>query len=141
AWELFGSGLAFSRDAGDQRSIGTNLQQQGRLAAVEGDYRRAQQLLDESVAVLSEVGDRWQLAMTLEDAGGVALIVGQPDRATALFEESLATAEAIEAAGVARIHRRYHVGSIAYWRGDADSAVAWYEQGLEVTRENEHTAG
>ena len=37
AWVLFEDGLAHSRAAGDHRTAATNLQQQSRLAAVEGD--------------------------------------------------------------------------------------------------------
>src|SRR4030095_2645925 len=77
----------------------------------------------------------------LEDAGGVALVVGQPDRATALLEESMATGQALQAAGLGATPRPYHLGTVAHWRGDADSAVAWYERLLEITREHEHTAG
>jgi DNA-binding CsgD family transcriptional regulator/tetratricopeptide (TPR) repeat protein len=79
--------------------------------------------------------------MTLEEAGGVALIVGQPERAEALFEEAAETARALQAAGFGAMHRRYHPGSVAYWRGDAVSAIRWYEEDLALTRENEHTAG
>ncbi|MGE3911176.1 MAG: LuxR C-terminal-related transcriptional regulator [Chloroflexota bacterium] len=138
---LFEEGLTHSKAVDDRRTIATNLQQQARLACVEGEYRRAQQLLNECIALLSDVGDQWQLAIALEDAGGVALIIGQPDRATTFFEESLATAQAIERAGVRTIHRRYHLGSVALWSGDAESAIVWYEDGLALTREYEHTAG
>jgi predicted ATPase/transcriptional regulator with XRE-family HTH domain len=141
AWALFEDGLVHSRAAGDLRTAATNLQQQSRLAAVEGDYRRAQSMIDESVALLSEVGDRWQLAISLEDAGGIALIVGQPERAEQLFDEVLAVSQALDAVGLGAIHRRLHRGTVAYWRGDAETAIAWYEQWLAVTRANGHTAG
>jgi DNA-binding CsgD family transcriptional regulator/tetratricopeptide (TPR) repeat protein len=141
ALALFAEGLELSRAVGDRRCVGINLMQQGRLATAEGEYRRARALLDESVTILSGVGDRWQLAIALEDAGSVALVMGQPDRATALFEEALAAARAIETAGLGRIHRRFHLGSVAYWRGDTETAVAWYEDGLAMTRESDHIAG
>jgi predicted ATPase len=141
AWALFDEGLALSRAADDHGNVAVNLMQQGRLAAVEGSYRRAQRLLDESVILLSQVGDRWQLAIALEDAGGVALIVGQPERATSLFDEALAIGQGVEAAGLGTLHRRYHLGTVAYWRGDAPTALAWYEQGLAMTRAKEHIAG
>jgi predicted ATPase/DNA-binding CsgD family transcriptional regulator len=141
AWALFQEAVECSRAAGDQRSVGTTLLQQGRLAAAEGDFRRARAFFDESVAVLADVGDQWQLSIALEDAGGMALLCGEPDAATVLLEDSLAAAEAIEAAGLTQLHRRYHLGTVAYWRGDAESAVAWYEQGLALMREREHAAG
>jgi non-specific serine/threonine protein kinase len=138
---LFEEALAASRAADDRRSVATNLMQQGRLAMIAGEYRRAQTLFDESVALLAEVGDRWQLAMTLEDAGGVALVVGEPERAEAFFDQALATARTLEEVGFGTVHRRYHPGTVAYWRGDAVTAIEWYEAGLAITRANEHVAG
>jgi DNA-binding CsgD family transcriptional regulator/tetratricopeptide (TPR) repeat protein len=141
ARELFDEGLLLSRAADDRRSVATNLQQQARLTTAEGDYRRAQTLLDESLNLLTEVGDRWQLATALEDAGGIALTVGQPERAEGLFQESLAMARDLEAAGLGAIHHPHHPGHVAFWRGDAKAAVRWFEEGLAITRANEHTAG
>jgi DNA-binding CsgD family transcriptional regulator/tetratricopeptide (TPR) repeat protein len=141
AWAHFEEGLALSRAAGDRHGVATNLMQQGRMAAAEGDYRQAQPLLDQSVALISEVGDRWQRVIALEETGGVALIVGDDARAEALFQEALATAEALEAAGFGDIHRKYHLGTVALWRGDAETAIRWYEALLALTRANEHTAG
>ena len=141
AWVLFEEGLALSRAADDRRNVATNLRQQGRLASVEGQFRRAGALLDESVALLRTTGDRWQLAIALENAGEVALVTGQPDLAMELFEEAFAVGQVVEAAGLGTIHRRFHLGTVAYWRGDASTAIAWYEHGLAITREKEHTAG
>jgi predicted ATPase/DNA-binding CsgD family transcriptional regulator len=139
--ELFQQGLALSRAAGDRRSVANNLMHQSRLAVRQGDYRRAARLIDESVALISETGDRWQLSMMLEEAGAVALIVGEPDRADSLFEASIEAGRELAAAGFGAIHRPHNPGTVAFWRGDAETAIAWYEQLLAMTRANEHTAG
>ena len=138
---LFEEGITISRAVGDRRNVAINLMHQARLAMAEGDYRGVQPLHDESLALLAEVGDRWQLSLVLEDAGGVALVLGQPERAEALFEASIEAGREFAAVGLGAIHRPNHPGSVAFWRGDAETAIRWYEELLAVTRANNHTAG
>jgi tetratricopeptide (TPR) repeat protein len=64
----------------------------GRLALVQGEYRRAEALCQESLKLYRELHGPREMASVLELLGWIALWLGDAPRATTLLEESLALA-------------------------------------------------
>ena len=62
----------------------------GRLALVQGEFRRAEALYQESLALYRELHDPRGMASVLERLGWIASWLGDDPLATALLEESLA---------------------------------------------------
>jgi tetratricopeptide (TPR) repeat protein len=60
------------------------------VLGAQGDYRRAQRLYEESLALQRQLGGRFAVATVLGNLGAVALEQGEPARARAQFAESLA---------------------------------------------------
>ena len=62
----------------------------GTLAREHGEYGRARELLEESLARYQERGSQWGMAMTSFNLGSVAHCQGDYRRARQLYKESLA---------------------------------------------------
>ena len=58
--------LTCFRDAGDSLGIAHALARLGSMAAHQGDYRRAQELLTESLVLLATIGHNFLIGNTLE---------------------------------------------------------------------------
>ncbi len=103
----------------------------GRLAAMQGDYGRADALLDESLSLYRELGDARGIADSLGGRGRVAEAQGHFVQATALLEESLSLYRALEdrqrMAGVTLA-----LGDVMLGQGDHARAVPLYEESLRL---------
>ncbi len=65
------------------------LNTRGRLALRQGDYQRAQGLLEEGLSLARALGDRRNIVNALNNLGHVMLELGEPQQARVLLEESL----------------------------------------------------
>ncbi len=74
----------------------------GWLAVVQGEFRRAEALCQESLALYSELHDTRELASVLERLGWIALWLGDAPLATTLLEESQALSRAAGTSSASR---------------------------------------
>jgi hypothetical protein len=74
------------------------------VARDEGDFRGAQMLYQQGLAIFRELGDYWGIAGTLTDLGNLAREQRQAPLADSLYRESLKTFRALEhKRGIARL--------------------------------------
>jgi tetratricopeptide (TPR) repeat protein len=106
----------------------------GILAWHQTDYRAAQTLLEESLAISRELGDRGGTASSLNNLGNVAIEQGDYPTARKLYEESLSIRRELgdrrSMAGVLG-----NLGIVAYEQGDLTAARALSEEALAISRE------
>ncbi|HBY97938.1 MAG: tetratricopeptide repeat protein [Ardenticatenaceae bacterium] len=103
-----------------------------RLARLQGDYRLAHSLCQESLALYREVGDRRGIASALYHFG-MNVRRDDPAQARALFEESLAIWQELgDMAGVSSA--LIDLGRLAWTEGDGTTARALFEQALTIRR-------
>ena len=101
----------------------------GVLARSQGDYDRAEQLLDEATALARHRGATEDVALAVLNSGIVAEHRGRYDGAASLFEESLALYETVGSQrGVG--HALSGLGNVALDRGDPAAATSHFEQAL-----------
>ena len=106
----------------------------GNLAWHQTDYRAAQALLEESLAISRELGDRGGIAQSLNNLGNVAIEQGDYPAARALYEESLAIRRELgDRRGIASVLG--NLGIVAYERGDFAAARTLSEDALAISRE------
>ena len=111
----------------------------GSLAQRQGDFARANTLLEESLATFREVGDKGGIAIALRNLGLVALWQDDNDQAATLFGESLALFLELGDKGGIAISLRLLGQSEA--RGDYDRARQLFEESLALCRELGDKAG
>ncbi|HMA34823.1 MAG TPA: tetratricopeptide repeat protein [Chloroflexia bacterium] len=105
----------------------------GVLAYTQGDYGRAQALLEESLRLRRARADAPGIAQTLNALGAVADGQGQPGAAQALFEESLARQRELgDKRGIAQALN--NLGAIALKAGDTARAIALLEESPPLFR-------
>lgn len=134
---LIAEALATVRAAGDRRGLGATLFLQCDWLTRTGDYRGAQHLGEESLALLREVGERVCVAHHIVAASGrSALWQGDVERAEALLREALDGAREVGAGSQTAIIM-LELGMVAFWRGDLAQAAEHIEQSLAHSREIE----
>jgi tetratricopeptide (TPR) repeat protein len=77
------------QDSGDKNGLAYVLAGMGEVALRQGDYDRAKELLDESLALRYEYGADWGIAATIGSLGWLALRQGDLEAAEKLIGESL----------------------------------------------------
>ena len=106
----------------------------GTLAWHQTDYRVAQALLEESLAISRELGDRGGTASSLNNLGNVAIEQGDYPAARKLYGESLSIRRELgdrrSIAGVLG-----NLGIVAYEQGDLTAARALSEEALAISQE------
>ncbi len=106
----------------------------GNLARQQGDYARAVELHEQSIALWQQLGDKQGVARSLDILGEIARNKGDYPRAVALHEESLALRRQIgDSSGIADTLSR--LGRVAIEEGDYWHATAHYEESLRIWRE------
>jgi predicted ATPase/Tfp pilus assembly protein PilF len=105
----------------------------GWMAEAQGDYEKAEELYEESLALYERLGDRGAVASNLENLGSVATFRGDDERAKELVEKSLTIfQEQEDERGVARALNT--LGASAASKGELGRAVAWFEEALTSAR-------
>ena len=110
----------------------TNL---GALAGRRGDFRRAEALFEEALALLRELGDRRWVAVSLSNLGVLAYWHRDDERAEVLLEEALAIARTVGS------NEWFHstvlyLGYVASRRGDGVAAAAYYQETIQLCRDS-----
>lgn len=95
---------------------------------------RALQYLRESIEIRRQLGDRYELSFSLNMTGIWLLYLCVFDEAERYFDESLGlqdeTNRTPDFAGIVAMK-----GSIAFWRGDFESAVSYAQLGLDFSQD------
>jgi predicted ATPase/class 3 adenylate cyclase len=110
----------------------------GELANVQGDFGRAESLLEESVALAREAGDSEVMVLALSRLSGAQQGLGDLERATALLEESMAIARRL-GDPLLIVIPFHNLGMLAYARGDLDQAEAHIAEVVAINRQTQDT--
>ena len=112
----------------------------GLLAYWQGDYDRATQLCEESLALFRELGDKRGTATALLDLGTVAREQGDQGRAAMFYEGSLTLFRELgDKENIANVSSS--AGLSASCQGDHERAVALHEEALALRRAMEDKRG
>ena len=105
----------------------------GVVVAQQGDQRRAEKLLEESLALYREAGAGSEMARELNSLGAVAWSAGDRGRARALLEESLAMRRELgEQRGVSSVLS--NLAMVALDDSDPEAAGEYLREGLAIDR-------
>jgi hypothetical protein len=138
--------LVLSRELGDVWCIAFALGGLGDTARMQGDYRRAAELLREGLSLQLEQGNRMDAAFALEALAILAAAQQQPRKAARLWGAAEALREAINAPLPAAYQRDYEpylaearagLGEAAYTAAWAEGRAMPLEQALAVFDEQE----
>jgi predicted ATPase/DNA-binding SARP family transcriptional activator len=129
-WLSFGLGLAegVARDVRAD-ALWTAAQQ----ATAQYDWKNAQPLLEEALALFRESGRGREAVFALSDLAFVQLVQGDDERAATLSEEALAVARELQdprAISAALLN----LGEVRSLQGDHTRALAHHEEALELRR-------
>ncbi|ODG97501.1 NB-ARC domain-containing protein [Nostoc sp. KVJ20] len=107
---------------------------QGQIATQRQDWKEAERLHQERLAIYRELGEEEREAIALNDLGGVVRSQGQHDRAESYYKQALAIQEklgnkASQATNCACL------GLLALNRDRPSEARAWYERELVLAQE------
>ena len=106
----------------------------GVLAHSQGDYDRAEAVLEEGLALRRQAGDTWGVTASLTNLGNVALDRGDYPRATALHEDALALKRDLGDAWAISISLN-NLGELAREQGEYQRAAAYHEESLAIKRQ------
>ncbi len=106
----------------------------GVLAHSQGDYTRAEALLEEGLTLRRQASDAWGVTASLTNLGNVALDRGDYARATALHEDALALKRELGDTWAISISLN-NLGELAREQGDYQRAAAYHEESLALKRQ------
>lgn len=106
----------------------------------QGEYAKAAQLFEQSLALHRRLSDREATARVLADLGGVMRDWGERTRAAALQEEALTLYRDLDdRRGVA--HAMVNLGMTVYFDGDLERAESLLRQSADLYRDLDDEAG
>jgi tetratricopeptide (TPR) repeat protein len=126
--------LAIFQDVGDRAGSAWSMNMVGRDAISQGDYARAETLLEQALVLARQEKARWVMAQALEGLGNLALVRGSLLVARQRFEESLTLFR--------DVGDRRAIGGSCWWigynavlLGDHALARARFDEALSICRE------
>ncbi len=81
--------LKLYQDLGKPEQEAYVIEWMGDLARAQGDFARARELLEQSVALQRRVGDRIRLGYVLSDLGRISIHFGELERSEVCFKEAM----------------------------------------------------
>lgn len=112
----------------------------GRLAWFQGELRRGNELLEESLALYRDLGDVAGAAFTLLVLGRIAVSQGNRKRGATLVEEGLTSfRQQGNEWGIARA--LIVLGDVALFEDEVDRATANFQRSLDLSRDHEDAEG
>jgi predicted ATPase len=131
--------LALHRRLGDPRGAAVSLQQLSIAIGEEGDWARAQVLLEESIRLFRDLGDEQFAAWTTRTLAWTYAEAGDMGRARALYEDALSRARALGSKSL----EAALLGSLAWLavgEGRVQDAVPMLKESLRIKRDlGDHT--
>jgi predicted ATPase/DNA-binding CsgD family transcriptional regulator/Tfp pilus assembly protein PilF len=127
--------LELSRASGDDFPVPTALRVISQAAARAGRTGDAVAYIDEAVAAAEAAGNDWEAGLTQATKAAIAVRQGKFKSAQRAYETALEVLADNNRWGVAQVE--YGMGTLARTRGDAEVAVRYYTDAMEIFRELE----
>jgi DNA-binding CsgD family transcriptional regulator/Tfp pilus assembly protein PilF len=125
--------LELSRASGDDFPIPTALRVISQAAARAGRAGDAVTYIEEAVAAAEAAGNDWEAGLTQATKAAIAVRQGKLKSAQRAYETALEILSDNNRWGVAQVE--YGMGTLARTRGDAEMAVRYYADAMEIFRE------
>jgi predicted ATPase/DNA-binding CsgD family transcriptional regulator/Tfp pilus assembly protein PilF len=125
--------LELSRASGDDFPIPTALRVISQAAARAGRAGDAVTHIEEAVAAAEAAGNDWEAGLTQATKAAIAVRQGKLKSAQRAYETALEILSDNNRWGVAQVE--YGMGTLARTRGDAEMAVRYYAEAMDIFRE------
>ncbi len=125
--------LELARTGGDDAPVPTALRVLSQAAARAGRTDEAVVRIDEAVAAAEATGDDWEAGLAMAAKAAIALRQNKLKSAHRAYEAALEILADNNRWGVAQVS--YGMGTLARARGDAETAVRYYAEAMEIFRE------
>jgi ATP/maltotriose-dependent transcriptional regulator MalT len=125
--------LELSRASGDDFPVPTALRVISQAAARAGRPGDAVTYIEEAIAAAEAAGNDWEAGLTTAAKAAIALRQGKLKSAQRAYEAALEVLADNNHWGVAQVE--YGMGTLARTRGDAEMAVRYYTDAMEIFRE------
>jgi predicted ATPase/DNA-binding CsgD family transcriptional regulator/Tfp pilus assembly protein PilF len=125
--------LELSRASGDDFPVPTALRVISQAAARAGRAGDAVTHIEEAVAAAEAAGNDWEAGLTQATKAAIAVRQGKLKSAQRAYETALEILSDNNRWGVAQVE--YGMGTLARTRGDAEMAVRYYAEAMDIFRE------
>jgi predicted ATPase/DNA-binding CsgD family transcriptional regulator len=125
--------LELSRACGDDFPVPTALRVISQAAARAGRASDAAASIEEAIAAAEAAGNDWEAGLTQATKAAIAVRQGKLKSAQRAYETALEILSDNNRWGVAQVS--YGMGTLARTRGDAEMAVRYYADAMEIFRE------
>ena len=125
--------LELSRASGDDFPVPTALRVIGQAALRAGRFGDAVAYIDEAHAAAEAAGNDWEAGLTQAAKAAIAVRQNKLKSAQRAYETALDVLSDNNRWGVAQVE--YGMGTLARARGDAEMAVRYYRDAMEIFRE------
>jgi DNA-binding CsgD family transcriptional regulator/Tfp pilus assembly protein PilF len=125
--------LELSRASGDDFTVPTALRVISQAAARAGRVDDAVTCIEEAIAAAEAAGNDWEAGLTQATKAAIAVRQGKLKSAQRAYETALEVLADNIRWGVAQVE--YGMGTLARTRGDADTAVRYFTDAMEIFRE------
>jgi predicted ATPase/DNA-binding CsgD family transcriptional regulator/Tfp pilus assembly protein PilF len=125
--------LELSRASGDDFPVPTALRVISQAAARAGRTGEAVAYIEEAIAAAEAAGNDWEAGLTQATKAAIAVRQGKLKSAQRAYETALDVLADNNRWGIAQVE--YGMGTLARTRGDAEMAVRYYAEAMEIFRE------
>src|SRR5690349_11335485 len=125
--------LELSRASGDDFPVPTALRVISQAAARAGRAGEAVAYIEEAIAAAEAAGNDWEAGLTQATKAAIAVRQGKLKSAQRAYETALDVLTDNNRWGIAQVE--YGMGTLARTRGDAEMAVRYYADAMEIFRE------
>ncbi|NJL57571.1 tetratricopeptide repeat protein [bacterium] len=116
------------------QGLADSLKHLGNIADSRGEYTRATDLFQQSLAIKQQLGDQYGISLSLMNLGVIAKMQGEYERATDLFQQSLTIKQQLgEQQGIAMILN--NLAGIAHIQEEYTDAINLYQQSLAICQQ------
>ena len=125
--------LELARSSGDDFPVPTALRVMSQAAARAGRAGEAVAYIEEAVEAAGTTGNDWESGLTMAAKAAIAIRQNKLKSAQRAYEAALEVLADNNRWGVAQVS--YGMGTLARARGDAEAAVRYYRDAMEIFRE------
>jgi predicted ATPase/DNA-binding CsgD family transcriptional regulator/Tfp pilus assembly protein PilF len=125
--------LELSRGYGDDFTVPTALRVIGQAALRAGRFGDAVSYMDQALAAAEASGNDWEAGLSLAARAAIAVRQSKLKSAQRAYEAALEVLGDNNRWGIAQVE--YGMGTLARARGDAEMAVRYFQDAMEVFRE------
>ena len=125
--------LDLSQASGDDFPVPTALRVIGQAALRAGRFGDAVSYIDQALAAAESSGNDWEAGLSLAARAAIAVRQGKLKSAQRAYEAALEVLSDNNRWGVAQVE--YGMGTLARARGDAEMAVRYFKDAMQIFRE------